>query len=332
MKKQVIYSLAFMFVLAGTGSVMTLASVSKHHPTATTQRFQAVPTVLELENENEPLFVASQTQPKKVITDTTPPVLAVANPEMTVEQGSAVNIYEGVTATDNVDGDLTNQLVADADLDTQIPGVYTIHFSVTDHNGNAAQAEKNITVLEPANPTEPANVAAAQAVIPEQTTAAEAVTPAQEATPEETKAPTQPAMTMLINGQTIPYQNGGQAVGQSLIDANPTGTIATWGGAVVQSGTDNQNTHFIGHNPGIFSVLFTLGMGSHISVTDASGQATIYAVTSSIQVDDAGQGIQDHNDYWDAIVSPGNTESITLQTCIDEQTNLIVFASKTNEL
>ena len=72
-----------------------------------------------------------------------------------------------------------------------------------------------------------------------------------------------------IAGQLITYLNAGQGNGQAIIDANPN-LVATWGGASVQSGDDGANTHFIGHNPGIFNVLFSVGVGETISVSDGA--------------------------------------------------------------
>lgn len=129
-----------------------------------------------------------------------------------------------------------------------------------------------------------------------------------------------------INGQMISYFNAGQERGQAIIDANPN-QVATWGGATTQSATDGANTHFIGHNPGIFNVLFTLEPGSVIDVSDGSNTVTSYTVDQIVTVDDYGMG-EDGTDYWDQITGSGGGERITLQTCINDDYNLIVFAAK----
>lgn len=131
---------------------------------------------------------------------------------------------------------------------------------------------------------------------------------------------------MKINGQLISYSNAGQGSGQGIIDANPN-QVATWGGASVQSGNDGSNTHFIGHNPGIFNVLFSLGNGAAIDVSDSSNNVTSYTVSQIVTVDDSGMAA-DGTDYWDQITGSGGGERITLQTCINDDYNLIVFASK----
>lgn len=152
---------------------------------------------------------------------------------------------------------------------------------------------------------------------PEAGTAAQTPTPAPEAPKTD---------QLQILNQSISYQNGGQGQGQSIIDQNRS-IVSTWGGASVQSGSDNQNTHFIGHNPGIFSVLFSLHIGDVITVTDGNGQPTDYKIYSIVQVDDSGYDIHDGHDYWDQITGTGGGERITLQTCIDDSTNLVVFAN-----
>lgn len=131
---------------------------------------------------------------------------------------------------------------------------------------------------------------------------------------------------LMINGQAISYSNAGQGSGQAIIDANPN-QVATWGGAVVQSGNDGANTHFIGHNPGIFNVLFSLGTGATIEVSDSANNVTTYTVSQIVTVDDSGVA-GDGTDYWDQITGSGGGERITLQTCINDDYNLIVFANK----
>lgn len=131
---------------------------------------------------------------------------------------------------------------------------------------------------------------------------------------------------LMINGQAISYSNAGQGSGQAIIDANPN-QVATWGGAVVQSGNDGANTHFIGHNPGIFNVLFSLGTGATIEVSDSAKNVTTYTVSQIVTVDDSGFAA-DGTDYWDQITGSGGGERITLQTCINDDYNLIVFANK----
>ncbi len=132
-------------------------------------------------------------------------------------------------------------------------------------------------------------------------------------------------MTINMAGQSISYQNGGQSSGQSIID-NDGNMVSTWGGQAVQNGNDGLSTHFIGHNPGIFSVLFNLSVGSQVEITDANGNGTMYAVSRIFQADDYGTDIATGEDNWDLITGSNNGEMVVFQTCITDSTNLIVVA------
>lgn len=141
----------------------------------------------------------------------------------------------------------------------------------------------------------------------------------------ETELNTLQPMTMNISSETIRYENGGMALGQSIID-NDHNVASTWGGAGFYSGSDGLSTHFIAHNPGIFSVLFSVDYGSEIVVVDANSNSRTYVVSLICSVDDAGYDVRTNEDRWDLITGAGNGEAICLQTCIDDYTNLIVFA------
>ncbi|WP_430603383.1 hypothetical protein IGJ02_000788 [Enterococcus sp. DIV0724b] len=258
--------------------------------------------------------------------DTVAPTINV--PEETVEQNAQVNIYEEVTATDNKDGDVTEKVTANQTLDTSVVGTQTIHFTATDTSGNTGAADRTFHIVPKSEPT--------TTPIVQQTPVEEAPTPVETATDQAAPisapvAPAEPsysAMTLTLNGQTIPYQNGGQGSGQSIIDSNPGGVASTWGGAAVQSGDDGQNTHFIGHNPGVFSTVFSLGAGSQIVVTDANGAPTTYTVRTLLQLDDYGTEVGTGTNYWDLTVGTGGGERITLQSCVNDDINLFVIAYK----
>ena len=54
----------------------------------------------------------------------------------------------GATATDNVDGDITNKIVASSNVTTAVAGSYPITYSVTDSSGNRTSAVRTIVVNE----------------------------------------------------------------------------------------------------------------------------------------------------------------------------------------
>lgn len=257
-------------------------------------------------------------QETKKITDSEAPTITAT--DATVEQGTLVDPLADVTAEDTVDGDLTEKVVAENSLDTSIVGDQVIQLAVTDNSGNKATANKLVHVV--AKPTPVVQEAAATPVAAEPA-------PVQEAAPQPAQAaPAYGPMTLTLAGQTIAYQNGGQGSGQSIIDANPSGVASTWGGAATQSADDGLNTHFIGHNPGAFSAIFNLGAGSPIVVTDGNGTPTTYTVRSVFQVNDYGEEVGTGTDYWDLIVGSGGGERITLQSCINDDINLVVIAYK----
>ncbi|WP_086312026.1 hypothetical protein A5821_003278 [Enterococcus sp. 7F3_DIV0205] len=316
------------------GYIFTDAS-SRANQLASTPKKAKVTLVKNVPTDKELAKLAAvpkkkQTKEKIVAVNTTQDTIApkINVPEETVEQNSQVNIYEEVTATDNKDGDITAKVAADETLDTSVVGTQTIHFTATDSSGNTGTADRTFHVVPKSEPVETpvpqqAEAPAAQVNVPAEPSQA---TPA--SAPVAPAEPTYGAMTITMNGQTIPYQNGGQGSGQSVIDSNPGGVASTWGGAAVQSGDDGQNTHFIGHNPGAFSTVFSLGAGSQIVVTDANGTPTTYTVSTLLQLDDYGTEIGSGTNYWDLTVGTDGGERITLQSCINDDVNLFVIAYK----
>jgi len=81
--------------------------------------------------------------------DTTPPIITAPG-DVTLQKGSAFNVREGVTATDNVDGNITaNIVVGGTFTDTSNVGEYTVTYDVSDTAGNnAVQVIRNITVVD----------------------------------------------------------------------------------------------------------------------------------------------------------------------------------------
>ncbi len=76
-------------------------------------------------------------------------------PQITLKGGEEIIVYlndefqdQGFTATDNVDGDISNrvQVSYDKPIDTDTVGTYTITYKVTDKAGNKATASRKVTV------------------------------------------------------------------------------------------------------------------------------------------------------------------------------------------
>ena len=70
--------------------------------------------------------------------DVTAPTISLLGPgSVNLDVGEAYT-DQGATASDNVDGDITDQIVTDNPVDTSIVGTYTVTYTVTDNSGNEA--------------------------------------------------------------------------------------------------------------------------------------------------------------------------------------------------
>ncbi|QBO36051.1 sortase [Periweissella cryptocerci] len=123
--------------------------------------------------------------------------------------------------------------------------------------------------------------------------------------------------TITVAGHTIPWEldHGAKAA--------PAHEVGVWYGD--GSTTDNQTSHFIGHNPGVFTPVMSLRKGDPVTVTDAQGHTRTYHVTKIMDVYDCCLDVTTRkNEESTIFTAPG--ERITLQTCITETINRIVYA------
>ena len=89
-----------------------------------------------------------------VVADTKAPAITLAgDSEMTVEAGTEFS-DPGYTAEDNYDGDVTDKVSVDGDVDTKKCGDYTIKYTVSDSAGNEATVERNVMVYDPQSASE----------------------------------------------------------------------------------------------------------------------------------------------------------------------------------
>jgi len=84
--------------------------------------------------------------------DTTAPVLTLngANP-MNINVGGTY-IEPGATALDNLDGDVTSQIIITGQVNTSIAGVYTVNYTVSDTAGNQASVNRRVNVIADTTP------------------------------------------------------------------------------------------------------------------------------------------------------------------------------------
>lgn len=81
------------------------------------------------------------------VTTDTKPILNVATTE-TITAYDYYDVFENVSATDEEDGDLYGEIKADKQVvNTKIPGIYTINYSVTDSDRHTVKVQKKLTVL-----------------------------------------------------------------------------------------------------------------------------------------------------------------------------------------
>lgn len=89
---------------------------------------------------------------KEKSADTTAPVITLSKTEYTVPEGEDVDFLEGVTATDDTDGDVTSKIKVDQSaVDFNTAGEYNVVLSVTDEAGNTAEQTIKLTVKPATN-------------------------------------------------------------------------------------------------------------------------------------------------------------------------------------
>ena len=81
-----------------------------------------------------------------ILIDNIPPIIVTNGTDVTVALGGTYT-DAGATATDNVDGDISDNIVVTSNVDTTQLGSYTVRYNVQDGNGNSAiEVIRNVTV------------------------------------------------------------------------------------------------------------------------------------------------------------------------------------------
>ena len=75
---------------------------------------------------------------KVIVRDTTPPVITLFGSSEIILDAGQTYVEQGATALDNVDGDLT-EIININNINTDIAGIYTITYNVSDSSGNPAK-------------------------------------------------------------------------------------------------------------------------------------------------------------------------------------------------
>ena len=78
-------------------------------------------------------------------TTNTEPQLKGVN-DIVIEKGQEYNLLKGISAYDKEDGDLTQKINIDSQLDTSKAGKYKVKYQVTDSDGAEKTSIRNIEV------------------------------------------------------------------------------------------------------------------------------------------------------------------------------------------
>lgn len=82
--------------------------------------------------------IADEVTREVIVRDMTPPEITRQGSSKIILTVGTPFTDPGATAQDNVDGDISNQIVVDNPVDTNVPGIYTITYNVSDDAGNSA--------------------------------------------------------------------------------------------------------------------------------------------------------------------------------------------------
>jgi hypothetical protein len=87
---------------------------------------------------------------KVKVQDSTGPVITLKGEALVTYEGGSSYTDSGASATDNLDGDLTEEIVVSGEVDTSLEGTYTLKYDVRDAEGNAAESATRVVVVEKA--------------------------------------------------------------------------------------------------------------------------------------------------------------------------------------
>lgn len=102
-------------------------------------------------------FVASDAAGNKTnalnmtVVDTTAPIISGAS-DVTVEAGRTFNGTQGMSASDETDGNLTAKVIVSGTVDVKKPGVYVLTYTVNDRAGNVGKVVRRVTVKDTIKP------------------------------------------------------------------------------------------------------------------------------------------------------------------------------------
>jgi Sortase family. len=222
-----------------------------------------------------------------------------------------------ISVTDNYDNDLLDKVTVQGTVNTHDLGSYLLSYTVQDSNKNSTKMVRKVTVKKKEN------------ILSEQTTARSSTNSVDDTAKNISPQNTAPHVTPNVSANPISSQLIFQGVTVPFIDSTgATSAPDTGCGTWVGSGDvdDNAPTYFIGHNPGDFSPVLNLVVGSAIEVYDRSASSKVYHVTELIDIDDYGNNINASQDNITDRALYAHGEQIALQTCLSDTINRVVIA------
>lgn len=105
-------------------------------------------TLIKKLNNND-LNEAQEVATQNTITDTEAPILKLNGEEERIVVLGEEYTKDTVTATDNIDGDISSQIKIDGNVDINKLGTYELTYSVTDKAGNTSEVKQKIKVCNP---------------------------------------------------------------------------------------------------------------------------------------------------------------------------------------
>jgi hypothetical protein len=145
----ILYNTSGNSVSKGSGSILKIP-FSVPENTTTGDYLVAFSNVVISGPNNNSVGSESLSQGKiTIVADTTVPVITLlGDATVTIEVGSDYT-DDGATASDNYDGDITDDIVVVNPVDTDVVGTYTITYNVSDAAGNAAtEVTRTVNVVD----------------------------------------------------------------------------------------------------------------------------------------------------------------------------------------
>src|SRR5574344_237162 len=135
----------FLFLLMGF-FMFTFAN-----PSSEIERGEETPaneTTTDTKDNTSTVNTDTKTNTTKVVRDSVSPVITMNGSDIVIRMNSTYTDL-GATATDNIDGDITANIVTVSSVDVTSKGTYTVTYNVSDKAGNkATEVVRNVSITD----------------------------------------------------------------------------------------------------------------------------------------------------------------------------------------